>query len=329
MRFGELKKFLLERMSMSHIYQPLLIRCLVESGGQATVRQLAAEFLVRDESQLAYYEKRLREMPIKVLGRHGVIERDGDLVRMRVPKLDLREQAEIRRICEEKICRFVEARGYRVWGYESLDLGRVADDLRYRVLKEGGSRCALCGALAKDTPLDVDHIIPKSKKGPGDISNLQILCAKCNRTKRDRDDEDFRGRAAGDTPVAGCLFCGTSLEVVEESRLALAVADSYPVAKGHTLIVPRRHVADFTGITRDENEEIFDLCRVLRGRLQREDPEISGFNFGSNAGASAGQTVMHCHYHLVPRRPGDTPDPRGGVRRVVAGAGPYPAPEAA
>lgn len=165
MAFAQLKDFLVVRMKMSHIYQPLLIRSLVESGGQATVRQLAAEFLVRDESQLLYYEKRLKEMPVRVLRRHGIIEQDGDLIRLRSGKLDLRQQAEIRRLCEEKICSLVEARGYRVWSYQSPDLGEISDDLRFRVLKEGGSRCALCGARAKDTPLDVDHIIPRSRRG--------------------------------------------------------------------------------------------------------------------------------------------------------------------
>lgn len=68
----ELIHFMDTTMRMSHIYQPLLIRALVNSGGVATVRQLAREFLVQDESQLLYYEKRIREMPVRVLGRHGV-----------------------------------------------------------------------------------------------------------------------------------------------------------------------------------------------------------------------------------------------------------------
>jgi 5-methylcytosine-specific restriction endonuclease McrA len=224
MTFEQLREFLLNRMKMSHIYQPLLIRSLVESGGQATLRQLAAEFLIRDESQILYYEKRLKEMPVRILKKHGVIENDGHTVRLVTGKLDLRQRAELRRICEEKICNYIEARGIKVWSYESLDLGVVSDDLRYRVLKEGGSRCALCGARGKDTPLDVDHIIPRSKKGSNDISNLQILCAKCNRTKRDRDDEDFRpprqrltttqrlyflhvqARSSGGKRAGGCLL---------------------------------------------------------------------------------------------------------------------------
>jgi phosphate starvation-inducible protein PhoH len=73
MTYEQLVDFLEHRMSMSHIYQPLLIRCLVEAGGAATIRQLAQAFVAEDESQLRYYEQRIKEMPMRVLSRHGVI----------------------------------------------------------------------------------------------------------------------------------------------------------------------------------------------------------------------------------------------------------------
>ena len=324
MTFEDLRTFLVERMRMSHVYQPLLIRALIESGGQATVRQLAGVLLSQDESQILYYEKRLKEMPVKVLKDHAVIDRDGDVIRLTTPKLDLKQRAELCRICEEKISEFIEKRGDSIWDYRSLDLSEVTDDLRYRVLKEGDSRCALCGARGKDTPLDIDHIIPRSKKGKTVYENLQVLCAKCNRTKRDRDDEDFRGRSKDDQPLEGCLFCEDGeLEVIEENSLAVALEDGFPVTKGHALIVPRRHVESFTGLTAEENHAVFDLARVVSKKLQTDDQGIEGFNFGTNSGVAAGQTVMHCHYHLIPRRGGDHPEPEGGVRAVIPGKGSY------
>lgn len=72
MTYEELVNFLEHKMSMSHVYQPLLVRALVDAGGVATVRQLAQVFLGQDESQLLYYEKRIKEMPLKVLKRHAV-----------------------------------------------------------------------------------------------------------------------------------------------------------------------------------------------------------------------------------------------------------------
>jgi ATP adenylyltransferase len=80
MTFEDLLDFLENRMSMSHIYQPLLIRALVDSGGTATLRQLAQSFLLQDESQLLFYEKRIKQMPLKILRKHGVVDYQGDLV---------------------------------------------------------------------------------------------------------------------------------------------------------------------------------------------------------------------------------------------------------
>jgi len=80
---------------MSHIYQPLLIKALVESNGVATLRQLAYAFVSQDESQLLHYEKRIKDMPVPVLRRHGVVDRDGQLVKLSVGKLSFREKAKI------------------------------------------------------------------------------------------------------------------------------------------------------------------------------------------------------------------------------------------
>lgn len=102
MTYEELIDFLERKMSMSHVYQPLLVRALVDSGGAATLRQLAHVFLSQDESQLLYYEKRIKEMPLKILKRHGIIEWNGQLVSLTVPKLTLEEKAHVRMICEQK-----------------------------------------------------------------------------------------------------------------------------------------------------------------------------------------------------------------------------------
>jgi diadenosine tetraphosphate (Ap4A) HIT family hydrolase len=124
------------------------------------------------------------------------------------------------------------------------------------------------------------------------------------------------------TPVerdVGCPFC-------EDKRVAgatavrenvFAVDDLFPVTKGHLLIIPRRHTPDFFSMTKEEKECAFDLIDDLRLRIQSTDPEVAGFNVGMNCGEAAGQTVMHAHIHLIPRRHGDTLDPRGGVRGVI------------
>ncbi len=89
MNFTELKNFIDTKMKMSHVYQPLLIRLLVESGGQSTLRQLAKEFSAFDEAQILFYEDRLKKMPIPVLKNHGVASRSKQLVTLEVNELTL------------------------------------------------------------------------------------------------------------------------------------------------------------------------------------------------------------------------------------------------
>ena len=94
--------------------------------------------------------------------------------------------------------------------------------------------------------------------------------------------------------------------------------DEYPVTLGHSLIIPRRHVADYFQLHQAERNAMERLLKRQRDELVRSDKFITGFNIGVNVGTSAGQTVFHVHVHLIPRRDGDTLDPRGGVRGVIA-----------
>jgi ATP adenylyltransferase len=125
-----------------------------------------------------------------------------------------------------------------------------------------------------------------------------------------------------------CPFCQLPSARVElQNDLALAFEDGYPVLPGHRLVVPRRHVEDYWGLTPAERSQCHELLVALRDRIVTVDSSVAGFNIGLNAGACAGQTVFHCHFHLIPRRAGDVPDPRGGVRHLIPGKGFYQANE--
>ena len=106
------------------------------------------------------------------------------------------------------------------------------------------------------------------------------------------------------------------------NALAFAIRDGFPVSPGHTLIVPRRLVATWFEATREEQGAMLELVDVVKAQLDAE-LQPDGYNIGINAGAAAGQTVMHLHLHLIPRFAGDVPDPRGGVRHVIPGKGNY------
>ncbi|GFE59963.1 HIT family protein [Geobacter sp. AOG2] len=120
-----------------------------------------------------------------------------------------------------------------------------------------------------------------------------------------------------------CPFCAAEIPgAVLANDHAVAVYDGFPVTPGHSLIIPRRHMASFFEASREERSALLDLLEEMRALLQREhNPD--GFNIGINDGAAAGQTVMHLHIHLIPRYAGDTGDPRGGVRWIMPEKAPY------
>ena len=108
-----------------------------------------------------------------------------------------------------------------------------------------------------------------------------------------------------------------------DDEVAIAIRDGFPVVKGHTLVIPRRHVPGLFDLADDELLACHQLLNRCRHALEVSDPTISGFNVGVNLGVAAGQTIFHCHFHLIPRRAGDVSDPRGGVRHVIPGNGFY------
>jgi diadenosine tetraphosphate (Ap4A) HIT family hydrolase len=101
-----------------------------------------------------------------------------------------------------------------------------------------------------------------------------------------------------------------------ESEFAVAFLDGFPVTTGHTLIIPKRHVASLFELTETEQAEVWTLVAEVRAMLVAE-LHPNGFNIGLNDGTSAGQTVMHAHVHVIPRWHGDVADPRGGVRSII------------
>jgi len=115
-----------------------------------------------------------------------------------------------------------------------------------------------------------------------------------------------------------CIFCALDhLQIQFENESMIAFNDRYPVTEGHHLIVPKRHRVDFFELTEQEHLDARSLLLDIRSALCSNDPTIDGFNIGMNCGRTAGQTVFHCHIHLIPRRQGDVDDPTGGVRGVI------------
>lgn len=114
-----------------------------------------------------------------------------------------------------------------------------------------------------------------------------------------------------------CPFCQLDAgRVCQENRAAQALRDGFPVTEGHTLVVPRQHVASLFDLPAEEQAELWKLVTEVRVQLL-EELRPAGFNIGVNDGQAAGQTVAHAHIHVIPRYNGDVADPRGGVRWVI------------
>ena len=114
-----------------------------------------------------------------------------------------------------------------------------------------------------------------------------------------------------------CHFCRLETNRIRlEGEYALALLDGFPVTQGHTLVIPKRHVASLFELPAEEQAAVWALVAQVRAVLLAE-LRPDGFNVGLNDGPAAGQTVTHAHVHVIPRRHGDVADPRGGVRWVV------------
>ena len=119
-------------------------------------------------------------------------------------------------------------------------------------------------------------------------------------------------------PNNPCLFCNVEKSgCAHENELAYASYDSYPVTEHHCLIIPKRHIKDYFGLSNKELVACNDLIQIVKDEITKKDPSVKGFNLGTNIGKVSGQSIFHCHLHLIPRREGDVDNPQGGVRSVI------------
>jgi len=322
----ELKSFLKHNMRMSHIYQPLMIRYLLENGGKVTDRQIAEEILKYDPSQIEYYQNIVNNMVGKVLRNRKVILKNQKEYFLRdYQNYNNNQIKELIEICNKKITDFINIRGEIIWNHRRKNRGYVSGSIRYEVLKRANFKCELCGISASEKALEVDHIVPKNLGGENSINNYQALCYTCNSNKRDTDKTDFRNNGEiFHMREKECLFCNVNEnKIILKNNLAFLIRDNFPVSKYHSLIIPKRHFEDFFEIRQAELNAINQLLITGKNTMNNQDSTVRGYNIGINCGKVAGQTIMHCHIHLIPRYENDVDDPTGGVRNIIPNKGTY------
>lgn len=330
MNYADLRQFIATGMRMSQVYQPVMLIELLRNHGSASVATIAQAILNKDPTQIDYFSEIVKNMVGRVLTKNrGITEKSGDIYHLiGADALTPEQIADLISLCETRITEFEEQRGELVWEHRRRGHRPIPGSIRYEVLKRASFRCELCGIPADEKNIEVDHIHPKSLGGKDDLSNYQALCYSCNSAKRNTDDTDFRDlKTKYEHRKSNCLFCDVQTtdrkRIVAENTLAYTIRDAFPVTDGHTLIIPKRHVLDYFGLAQAEVNAIHQLLHEQKSVLEAKDATIDGFNIGMNCGETAGQSVWHCHMHLIPRRTGDTPSPKGGVRHVIPNKGNY------
>ncbi len=330
MTYQKLRQFILTEMRMSQVYQPVMLMELLRAGGKASISQIAQAILDKDPTQIEYFSEIVNNMVGRVLTKNrGVTERTGDHYTL-IGAADLEpwQFTDLYELCQNRLAEFEVRKGREAWEHRRRGHRPISGSVKYQVFSRAKFRCELCGVSAEEKGLEVDHIFPKSRGGKDDLSNYQALCYSCNSAKRNTDDTDFRAfKEMYEHRAEGCVFCDVMAKdtsrIVGENSLAFAIRDGFPVTEGRTLIISKRHTAEYFDLVPAEVSAINLLLKEQRKTLMDSDSTIEGFNIGMNCGEVAGQTVSHCHVHMIPRRKGDVANPRGGVRHVIAGKGYY------
>ena len=306
MNFEELQDFIAHRMRMTHIYQPLMIKTLLESGNKATAEDIARGFLNEDKAQLEYYTLIAKRWPSTTLRKHNVVSytrEDGrGIFRLLLDGITTAQKNRLVELCEIRIDEYMDKTLRLPWYNRRGSREHIPGQLRYDVLAKSGGVCVACGVSARQRALEVDHIVPVNMGGTSDISNLQALCYKCNAQKKDRDRTDFvmiLNRLKYRNPR--CSLC-TSEEHVLDNHMAFAVLDNRPVTDMHSLVLPRRHTGSFFDLIPAERTLCLELVDSVKTQIQESDRTVTGFNVRFDAGRTAGPMTEHCQIHIIPRR---------------------------
>ena len=283
---------------MTEVYQPLIIRTLIENGGFASTRQLALAVLPYDTSQVEYYEVIMKRWPKKTLKRHEVITyRRGEFaLNTDISLLSENQKKEITSLCTKKIQGFLNARLARQ--HKVKIPTHITGLMRYEVLKLAKGRCSLCGVTKEERALDVDHIIPRSLGGKTEFANLQALCYVCNRSKGNQDKTDFRNSI---NPVKNpnCRLCCSGQSVTDQNYRAFALSEKENSPLENIIVVPKRHVSSFFDLDQKEVNDCYALLRKGRKSFHNQHTNLK-FEISISEIHQYGNENDHTYIRLIP-----------------------------
>jgi len=299
-----------------------MLMSLLINDGKRSYELMARDLLLGDEIQLEYYSKIANNMVARGPGSHGIVRRNAPqkiYTLNRFEELSRWERKELIKLCKTRIQDFRDKRDQEIDKRGAGSRRYINHNVKYEVLKRAKFHCELCGVSADKRAIEVDYIGPENKNGRDNINNHQALCYQCNAMKRDTDKTDFRlTRGSFDKKEENCDFCQLpENRIIDENELAYVIRDNHPVVVLHTLIIPKRHEDNYFLLGQAEINSCNQLMKRASESIMNEDPKVKAFNIGINNGPLAGQTIHHCHIHLIPRREGDVTNPRGGIRNLM------------
>lgn len=324
--YEELANYIQKKIRIFQIYQPIMLMSLLMHAGKCQDEFIARDFLEYDNNQIEYYMHITDNLAGRILRKHGIVKRDAlqkSFTLNRFEELSHVERDELIKQCKSRLQNLLEPRAQQINKTGGRSGNYIRGSIKYEVLKRAKFHCELCGISADKRALEVDYIGPNNKNGRIDINNYQALCYRCNAMKRDTGNTDFRLiRDSFDKKEENCDFCQIpENRIVDANELAYVIRDDHPVVALHTLIIPKRHEDNYFMLGQAEINSCNQLMKRASEAIMNEDGSVRAFNIGINNGPLAGQTIHHCHIHLIPRREGDVINPRGGIRNLMHSKG--------
>lgn len=282
MNFADLEDFIKNKMRMTHIYQPLMIKTLLESGNTATTEKIARKFLNHDDPELDYYKKITKRWPHKTLKKHRIVSYKNDKYTLLLDDVTRKQRKKLIELCDLRLHEFIDKDPW-IKKFRELDARTASGSIRYDMLARAKGRCAACGIERSQAMFHVDHIIPHSLGGKTVPENLQVLCSRCNQEKRNRDDTDFiRWEKRMQFRRKDCIFCDPAHQVMS-NMLACAVYDVQRKNTMSSLVMPKRHVEAFSEMIPSERNLCLELVHNVQSKISSMDGSVTGFHTSFNS----------------------------------------------
>lgn len=295
--YDEMADFVRHTMKMTSVYQPIVIRTLIESGGEATDEDVARAFLGEDKRQLEYYVRIAKRWPRNVLEGHGVVgyrkgaRGESGTFTLRLEGATDAQRRRIAELCNLRLEEYIdkETAGMPLFGGTG-QRPAASDAARDAALARSGGMCAACSTPLHKTSTRFDYIVPPGiGGGADDPSNLQALCAVCSVSRKDRNALEFllvRNRLMF---RKGCYLCGVRESADLGNELAVAVPASRATYGDHWIVAPKSHVPRFEDMLPAERHFCMDLIEPAKVRMRQAGYMGRGFSVSMRDAAAGGR----------------------------------------